>query len=117
MVQKDKVKFKKSSDTPTVQIIILSLVIPVFALNSFRFIDGFKYWSQSNQIHQNYVTQVEQLKAKRAKLLSYVDRLKNDELAMEAIAREQGYVKEGETVYLIVSSVKDRYTDFHTTGK
>ena len=90
-----------------VQIILFLLAIPLFALSSCRFIDGFKYWRQSKEIRQNYAADIKELEAKRDRLFNYVECLRNDEFAMEAIAREQGYVKEGETVYRIISSVKN----------
>jgi len=90
-----------------IQIILLLLAIPLFALSSFSFIEGFKYWRQSQEIQQSYVDEIKELKAKQDELFDYVKRLKNDDSAMEAIAREQGYIKEGETVYRIVSSMKN----------
>ena len=94
-------------DMRIVQIILLLLAIPLFALSSCRFIDGFKYWRQSKEIQQSYIDEIEELKAKQNELLDYVERLKNDESAMEVIARTQGYIKEGEIVYRIVSSMKN----------
>ncbi len=91
-----------------VQIILLLLAIPLFALSSCRFVDGFKYWRQSKKIRRSYIATIKELEAKRDERLDYVERLQNDELTREMVAREQGYIKEGETVYRLVSSIKNR---------
>jgi len=90
-----------------VQIILLLLAIPIFALSSCGFIDGFKSWQQSKKIQQSFIAKIKELEAKRDERLDCVERLKNDELTREMAAREQGYIKEGETVYRIVSSIKN----------
>ena len=85
-----------------VQITLLLLVIPVLALGLYRFVGGLIYWNQCRTIQQDYINEINKLKAERDKLQDYVKRLESDEFTQEQIARKQGYVKQGETVYRIV---------------
>jgi cell division protein FtsB len=85
-----------------VQITLLLLAIPVLALGLYRFVGGFIYWNQCRTVQQNYINEINELKAERDKLQDYVERLESDEFTQEQIARKQGYVKQGETVYQIV---------------
>jgi len=52
-------------------------------------------------LQQDYINEIDKLKAERDKLQDYVKRLKYDEFTQEQIARKQGYIKPGETVYRI----------------
>ena len=85
-----------------VQITLCLLAMPVLALGLYRFVEGFIYWNQCRMIQQDYVDEINKLKAERDKLQDYVRRLESDEFTQEQIARKQGYIKKGETVYRIV---------------
>ncbi|HIE26185.1 TPA: septum formation initiator family protein [Candidatus Poribacteria bacterium] len=85
-----------------VQMTLFLLTMPVLALGLYRFVEGFIYWNQCRTIHQDYIDEINRLKAERDKLQDYVKRLESDEFTQERIARKQGYIKKGETVYRIV---------------
>ena len=85
-----------------VQIALLILATPVLVLGLYRFVEGFIYWNQCRVIHQDYINEINKLKEERDQLQDYVKRLESDEFTQERIARKQGYIKKGETVYRIV---------------
>ncbi|MFQ6039700.1 MAG: septum formation initiator family protein [Candidatus Poribacteria bacterium] len=85
-----------------VQIALLILATPVLVLGLYRFVEGFIYWNQCRTIYQDYIDEIDKLKEEQDKLQDYVKKLKSDEFTQERIARKQGYIKKGETVYRIV---------------
>jgi cell division protein FtsB len=84
-----------------VQITLFLLAIPVLVLGLYRFVEGFIYWNQCRMIQQDYINEINKLKLERDKLQDYVKRLESDDFTQEQLARKQGYIKPGETVYRI----------------
>lgn len=68
-------------------------------IDSYRFVKGLKYWHRNREVKQEYVREVEKLQQKQQWLEDEIDKLKNNTLTKERLAREIGYIKPGETVY------------------
>lgn len=82
----------------------LLLVLGGFVLIWFTFIDTYSLWTryQLNQRYDNLKAKTEQLEADTELLKQKIDKLNNDPVLLERIAREEyGMKREGETIYKI----------------
>lgn len=88
-------------------ICIVSLFL--FAIGSYRLIQGVQYWQRNKEIKQGYIQAVEKLKQKQQQLKDEIYRLNYNLLTQERLARELGYIRPGEIVYKILP--KSQNTD------
>ena len=82
-------------------VVLLSFLV----LDGYRFARGFQYWWRNRKIKQAYVEEVERLRQEQQQLKEEIHRLEHSALAQERLAREMGYIKPGETVYMLVPRV------------
>lgn len=72
------------------------------AVGSYRLINGFQYWQHNKQVRDSYVQAIEELKLEQQSLKEELYKLQYNQLTKERLARELGYIKQGETVYKIM---------------
>ena len=83
----------------TVAMVALAVVLAVFGVK-----ESVRAWQMRHDMHA-VEREVQSLRAKQAELARTVDRLRNDPLYIEKLAREEmGMVREGETVLKFPSS-------------
>jgi len=77
----------------TIAMVVLAVVLAVFGVK-----ESVRAWQMRRDMHAAE-REVQGLRAKQAELTRTVDRLRNDPLYIEKLAREEmGMVREGETV-------------------
>ena len=83
-------------------LIFAVLVLSYLAVDGYRFVRDLKYWQRNRKLRQQYLVEVGKLQEEQRLLEEEIDRLKNNSLAQERVAREMGYIKQGEAVYKFV---------------
>ena len=81
------------------KLLVLVGVLSFLAIDGYKFVPRLQYWWHNREIKQEYVTEVEKLRAEQQQLKEEKDKLGHNLLTQERLAREMGYVKPGETVY------------------
>ena len=82
--------------------LICAMIVSFVAIDGYKFVPRFQYWLRSKEIKQEYVAAVEELRQEQGRLKTEIDKLENNALTQERLAREMGYIKPGETVYKFV---------------
>lgn len=83
-------------------VLICAMIVSFLAIDGYKFVPRFQYWLRNREIKQEYVMAVEEVRQEQERLKAEIDKLKNNSLTQERLAREMGYIKPGETVYKFV---------------
>lgn len=87
--------------------LVYLFTIFLIALSCYRLIDSFLQWSRIKKIEVSYANELRKLKVERESLKGQTESLKSDRFLQESLAREIGYRKPGETMYIIVRGKGD----------
>ncbi len=88
-------------------------VLSLLAIDVYKFIPRFRYWSRNREIKQGYIDEVQRLRQEHERLKEEIDKLEHSLLAQERLAREMGYIKPGETVYKLAPRSRDGNSSAH----
>jgi cell division protein FtsB len=98
-------KEKNASGFSIIWRLLISIIVTiVISVQIYTFGDAFKYWLGNRDIKKKYVQQVSQLEQQHEMMKKEILSLKNNKLAQERLAREMGYIKQGEIVYKFIGT-------------
>lgn len=86
--------------------LVCMAILAFVAIDVYKLVPQLQYWRRNREIKQGYVKQVEKLRQEQDQLEKEKDKLKNNVLTQEKLAREMGYIKPGETVYKITPKTR-----------
>jgi cell division protein FtsB len=78
------------------------MLLSFLAIDGYKFIPQVRYWWRNKEIKQGYVEEISRLQQEQERMKEEIEKLKNNALTHERLAREIGYIKPGETVYKFV---------------
>jgi len=78
----------------------------LLAICLYRFVDDVQLYEAAQALKLRKVEELERLKEKRDETRELAERLTSDPLTKERLARAEGYIKPGETVYFIQPAKK-----------
>ena len=84
------------------KVLVCVAFLAFLTTQGYRLIQGFQHWRRNKEIKLGYVEEVERLKQHQQQQKEEIHKLEHNLLAQEKLAREMGYIKQGETVYKFV---------------
>lgn len=83
-------------------VLVCAMIVSFLAIDGYKFVPRFQYWWRNREIKREYVMAVEEVRQEQRRLKAEIDKLENNTLTQERLAREMGYIKPGEIVYKFV---------------
>jgi len=85
------------------RVLLCCVLLFFMSITGYRFVKGFQYWRRNAIVKRGYEAKVQKLKQERDHLMDKVDKIRNNSLMQERLAREIGYIKPGETKYKFIN--------------